>query len=530
MLANPVITTDNPSIVSAEKSLTFYPAGKMKLHSHAIVLVHGWGANSEIWQGLPQTLSDFADIYTVDLPGFGSCPPIEDYSEPSLMDWLQNQLPQPCYLVGLSLGGMLCRAYAANFPDKVLGLITISTNLKFVADNQYPTAMPKADFELFSAIWDQNPSACLARFSGLQAQGDQRQRQLIRQLRNMSLDIDAVAGRDMLRLLADIDGTQQIEQIKCPSLAIFGAQDCLVPVAASQQLPVSHNSMLIESAGHLPHLSAQSQVVDKIRTFIDRSKYQLDKNQVAQSFGRAAETYDSAAHIQKWSGDQLLSDLNGGQNFKSIVDLGCGTGTQSALLKKQFPQAQITGVDFSSQMLAYASAQQTDIDWLCCDAEDLAVDDQSQDLIFSNFALQWCNDPNPSLAEIYRVLNSQGQFHFAIPGPQTLWELREVWGQIDRDIHINRFLSSCQWQEALETAGFTKIELTHTTKIEYHPSVKALLWNLKAVGATNHNSGKAKHLTGKAQIKRLYETYRQFETSQGTFPATWDIIFGCAVK
>ena len=149
---------------------------------------------------------------------------------------------------------------------------------------------------------------------------------------------------------------------------------------------------------------------------------------------------------------------------------------------------------------------------------------------FSNFALQWCNNLTPSLAEIYRVLDTEGQFYFAIPGPQTLCELRKVWSEIDDDIHINRFASIDQWQAALKSVGFSSIEITQTTKVEYHPSVKDLLWNLKTVGATNNNSGKSKQLTGKQHLKRLYQAYDQFKTSQDTYPATWDIIFGRAVK
>ena len=134
------------------------------------------------------------------------------------------------------------------------------------------------------------------------------------------------------------------------------------------------------------------------------------------------------------------------------------------------------------------------------------------------------------MTEIYRVLKPRGQFHFAVPGPNTLWQLRQVWAQIDSDIHINRFISCSQWQSALESVGFTNININTTTKIEHHPSVRDLLWNLKTVGATNHNSGKNKRLTGKKQIKRLYQAYEQFKTSDNTFPATWDIIYGCAVK
>ena len=525
-------TQEFAHIVSNKNSMNFYPSRNIKSQSAPIVLIHGWGIDSEIWQTLPEMLTDFIDVYTLDLPGFSDSPAIEEYTEQSLVDWLHSQLPQTCYLVGLSLGGMLCRSFTAQYPERVLGLVTLSTNLKFVADSHYSAAMPGTDFKLFSKVWDQDPMTCLDRFSGLQSQGDLKQRQLIRQLRSLNSDIDPVAGKDMLRLLANLDGTQLVTQIRCPSLSIFGAKDCLVPVQASNQLPESNEILVIDSAAHLPHLSCEPEVLEKIRHFIEKSRYQLDKQQVAQSFGRAAETYDSAAHIQRWSSERLLERLNPSEPIKSIVDLGCGTGTQTVLLQNKFPQAQITGVDFSAQMLAYARSNQknSSIQWLCSDAEDLALETQSKDLIFSNFALQWCNDLTPSLAEIFRILNPEGQFYFAIPGPKTLWELREVWSQVDNDIHINRFASLQQWQSALESIGFSKVVLSNTTNIEYHPSVKDLLWNLKTVGATNYNSGKSKHLTGKQHLKRLYKAYEKYQTSQGTFPATWDIIYGSAVK
>ena len=532
MLANNVLTTDCERLMSDNKSLTFYPAANQKLHADPIVMIHGWGASSEIWQTLPQKLCEYADVYTLDLPGFAASPAIKSYTEQSLNSWLDHQLPQRCYLLGLSLGGMICRSFAAENPNRVLGLVTISANLKFVADKKFPTAMPVTDFEQFSALWDEDPNACLNRFSGLQAQRDQQQRQLTRQLRGMDVKIDTLAGKDMLSLLGKLDGTQHIKQISCPALAIFGEKDCLVPVAASECLPQTHQVLVVDSAAHLPHLTAQQQVLEKICGFFNKSRYQLDKDQVASSFGRAANTYDSAAHVQKWSGNRLLEDLNTLLNPESIADIGCGTGSQTALLKNKFPKAQVTGVDFSKAMLDYAKAHQEDgsLKWLCCDAEDLALEDQSEDLVFSNFALQWCNDLSPSLTEIYRVLKPTGHFYFAIPGPKTLWELRQVWAQVDEDIHINRFLSCNQWQIALESAGFTNIDISATTKMEYHPSVRDLMWNLKTVGATNHNSGKSKHLTGKKHLKRLYEAYGQFKTSENTFPVTWDIIFGCAVK
>jgi len=512
--------------------LRLFPSRNLKPYRDPLVLVHGWGANSQIWQSLPHVLSEHMDVYTLDLPGFGASPALEAYSEQSLVDWLHAQLPSCCYLVGLSLGGMLCRAYAAAYPEQVRGLVAISTNLRFVADKQYPLAMSKADFKAFSDSWQHDPQACLKRFASLQSQGDQQQRQLIRQLRNIGSDIDPVGVGSLLTLLATLDGTEHLPHINCPSLAIFGGQDCLVPVAAAEALPSAHSTVVINKAAHLPHLSFQSQVVSEIQELIDCQLYQLDKHRVAQSFGRAAKNYDAAATVQKWSGQQLINRLKDDMSPQTVIDLGCGTGLQSVQLKQQFPRARVTGVDLSAGMLAYAQTSHADkpIDWLCCDAENLAVQDSSQALVFSNFALQWCVDLQQTVAEIYRVLEPGGRFYFAVPGPETLWELRDAWAQINGDVHINRFFQSCQWQSALHRAGFRQIDLYSATKVEYHQSVRDLLISLKTVGANNSNNGKSKQLTGKSQFKRLYNGYEQYRTSQGKIPATWDIISGSVVK
>jgi pimeloyl-ACP methyl ester carboxylesterase len=80
MLTNQVLNSAPASPESVNHSLTLYPAGSAKLHRDPVVLIHGWGSNSEIWQTLPDKLSDYIDVYTLDLPGFGNSQLIDDYS------------------------------------------------------------------------------------------------------------------------------------------------------------------------------------------------------------------------------------------------------------------------------------------------------------------------------------------------------------------------------------------------------------------------------------------------------------------
>lgn len=216
----------------------------------------------------------------------------------------------------------------------------------------------------------------------------------------------------------------------------------------------------------------------------------------------------------------------------TITDLGCGTGYHSIQLQQRFPEAAVVGVDISPGMLAYAEAKyaQSGLRWLCNDAENLSLASASQSLIFSNFALQWCEGLDVLTAELHRVLADDGQLIFAVPGPGTLFELRQAWAAVDNRVHVNRFASLLQWQQALQRAGFSSVELNSREVTEQHQSVRELLLELKNVGAHNNNAGKSSTMTGKQQLKALYNAYQQYVLPNGKLPATWEIISGLVMK
>jgi trans-aconitate 2-methyltransferase len=73
---------------------------------------------------------------------------------------------------------------------------------------------------------------------------------------------------------------------------------------------------------------------------------------------------------------------------RNIYDLGCGTGNATRMLKTRWPEAAVTGVDNSAEMLAQAAQDSGDISWQQLNLADWAPD-QPADLIFSNAALHW---------------------------------------------------------------------------------------------------------------------------------------------
>jgi trans-aconitate 2-methyltransferase len=74
----------------------------------------------------------------------------------------------------------------------------------------------------------------------------------------------------------------------------------------------------------------------------------------------------------------------------SAIDLGCGAGNVTAFLRRRWPQAQITGVDNSPEMLKKAQTADAGIRW---ETGELATwaPTQSPTLIYSNAALQWAD-------------------------------------------------------------------------------------------------------------------------------------------
>src|SRR5438477_8777387 len=86
-----------------------------------------------------------------------------------------------------------------------------------------------------------------------------------------------------------------------------------------------------------------------------RDPSRLDPRSVRRAFERAAETYDSAAVLQREIGQRMAERLALVKlQPQTILDAGCGTGGALAELRTRFPSASIVGLDIALAMLAVA--------------------------------------------------------------------------------------------------------------------------------------------------------------------------------
>ena len=260
-------------------------------------------------------------------------------------------------------------------------------------------------------------------------------------------------------------------------------------------------------------------------------EFALSPLDVARSFGRAARSYDAAAVLQTRVRDELLSRLDMVRLEPTlVVDLGCGTGVAAAVLRRRYRRSLVLSVDLSLAMLREGARRRRP--WrrfagVCADAARLPLADGSTDLVFSNLMLQWCTDPETVFRECARTLRPGGLLTFASFGPDTLRELRAAWAAADGYTHVNRFIDMHDLGDALLRAGLAEPVMDAERYTLTYPDVRALMRDLKAIGAHNVNAGRPRGLMGRRAIERMAAAY-ELRRREGRLPATYEVVYGQA--
>lgn len=254
-----------------------------------------------------------------------------------------------------------------------------------------------------------------------------------------------------------------------------------------------------------------------------------------QNFCRAAEHYDTAAVLQREISERMLQRLQLIRLVpQTIADIGCATGYATNGLSKKYSKARILGLDIAPAMLMVTSQRASwrqrirpKIRYVCADAQNLPLADASCDLLFSNLVLQWCNDLDQVFAEFRRVLKPQGLLMFSTLGPDTLGELRHSWAQADDYRHVHSFIDMHDVGDALLRARFADPVMDAEYFTLTYQTVRALLDDLKQLGAGNVASDRMRGLTGKKRFQTMLDSYEALRR-EDRLPATYEIVYGHA--
>jgi malonyl-CoA O-methyltransferase len=269
------------------------------------------------------------------------------------------------------------------------------------------------------------------------------------------------------------------------------------------------------------------------------NEFDIDKRAVRRAFSRAALQYDAAAVMQREVCSRMLERLDYiRQNPATVLDVGSGTGWGTRQLGERYPAAQIVALDMAIGMLH--AARGTSSWWsklfsgkatpyVCGDMEALPVKSNSMDMVWSNFALQWCNDLPATFVELQRVLKVDGLLMFSTFGPDTLKELRSAFQGVDGHNHLNRFADMHDIGDMLVAAGFGDPVMDMEYITLTYSDVKSVMQDLRSIGAHNATAGRATGMMGKNAWNRVLENYERLRRD-GKLPATFEVIYGHAWK
>lgn len=223
----------------------------------------------------------------------------------------------------------------------------------------------------------------------------------------------------------------------------------------------------------------------------------VNKEAVAQAFGRAARHYDRHAELQRLSGEGLAALASRRQGMQ-VLDAGCGTGWFSRRWREAGNQ--VTAFDLSAEMLKQAEAQQVADRYRQGDIEALPFAAQAFDLCWSNLAVQWCSDLRRVLTGFRHVTRPGGQILFSTVASGSLQEMKTAWQKSDMAAPVNAFLTLEEVAAAGE--GLALRLQPHSITMAF-PDLLSLLHSLKGIGATHLHHGRNGGPLTRSQLQQL---------------------------
>jgi pimeloyl-[acyl-carrier protein] methyl ester esterase len=243
--------------------------------SSAVVLLHGWALHGGLLEPLAARLRGAHRVFCPDLPGHGSrpfSPPFRDLA--GLAAAVAADLPPACTLVGWSLGGLVAARLAAQGCPAVRRLVLLSSTPRFVSGDGWEHGLAPGLVADFAAELEHDYHGLVRRFLALQARGDDRQGESLRQLRAAVFargEPDPAALRAGLEVLLEADLRREVAAIAVPTLVVAGEHDRLTPAAASAWLAAAIPGARLErvaGAGHAPFLSQPEAVGAALSGFV----------------------------------------------------------------------------------------------------------------------------------------------------------------------------------------------------------------------------------------------------------------------
>jgi pimeloyl-[acyl-carrier protein] methyl ester esterase len=243
-----------------------------------LVLLHGWGLNLRVWDGLTRELSKSFRVIAVDLPGHGRSAWNPKARTPAEQAWQVHATlasrSDRYSLLGWSLGGQIAIDLAAAMPGSVERLVLIATTPRFASGDDWPHGMPAAALEKLATQLRSNYKRTVSEFLELQVRGSAASDKALAELHASLFSHGEAHPKALtagLATLRNSDLRSMLSLVRAPALVVAGQYDRVTLPAASRALADAlPDARYVEfrRAAHAPFLSHTAEFAALVTRFL----------------------------------------------------------------------------------------------------------------------------------------------------------------------------------------------------------------------------------------------------------------------
>jgi pimeloyl-[acyl-carrier protein] methyl ester esterase len=268
--------------VTAAPTPTPARAGDLYIETHGtgpdLVLLHGWGLNLRVWDGLIREMANSFRIITVDLPGHGRSAWNPKACTPAAQAWqihaALESVSTRYSLLGWSLGGQIALDLAAAVPGSVERLVLVATTPRFATGADWPYGMPASALEKMATQLRTNYKRTVNDFLELQVRGSVASEKVLADLQASLFAHGEAHPKALVTGLTTLENSDlrpMLNLVRAPTLVIAGQYDRVTLPAASRALAEAlpdARYVEIRRAAHAPFLSHTGEFAALVTKFL----------------------------------------------------------------------------------------------------------------------------------------------------------------------------------------------------------------------------------------------------------------------
>lgn len=247
--------------------------------AQTIILAHGFGTDQTAWRRQEAALAAEHRLILFDHVGAGGSDSraysphryrsLHSYAD-DLLEILAELEVKDAVYVGHSMSGSIGLLAAVLEPERFVRMIFLNASPRYLNDGDYRGGFEQSDIDNIFAAMIANYQLWASGFAGM-VMGHPERADLTQEFSQTLSAIRPDIAVAVSRIIFQSDYRAELPRLRVPTLVVQSSHDVAVPRGVGEYL-ASHipqaKLLVIDSRGHLPHMSAPLTVLDAIRSFI----------------------------------------------------------------------------------------------------------------------------------------------------------------------------------------------------------------------------------------------------------------------